>query len=90
MAHFVLRPFIDNSLGSRRKLLCLGLLAATIGIGGAAIIAVTMLWSTGQQALLNLMVLFGVAQIPVWVIDAAVSALVVATLGRNLPDVFAK
>ncbi len=90
MAHFALRPFVENSLGSQRKLLWLGLFAATIGIGGAALIAVAMLWSTGQQALLNLMVLFGVAQIPVWIIDAAVSALVVATLGRNLPQVFAK
>ena len=88
--HFALRPFIESSLKSKRKLMSLGLLAATIGIGGAAIIAVAMLWSTGQQALLNLMVLFGVAQIPVWIIDAAVSALVVATLGRNLPQVFAK
>jgi len=90
VAHYALRSTIVESLHSQRRLMLLGLCAATIGIGGASIIAMTMLWSTGQQELLNLVVLFGVAQLPVWLVDATISALVVAALGRTLPSVFQK
>jgi cobalt/nickel transport system permease protein len=88
LAHFVLRPFIAGSVQSQRKLMLLGSLAAIIGIGGATLIASAMLWSVGQQTLLNLIVLFSAAQVPVLVIDAIVSALVVAALGRALPSIF--
>jgi cobalt/nickel transport system permease protein len=69
-------------------LLLAGVLAATLGIGGAVLGAAVMLWSTGQDALLGLIGLIALAQIPVWLIDAAVSALVIATLGRVLPRAF--
>jgi cobalt/nickel transport system permease protein len=88
LAHFVLRPFIGGAVQSQRKLMLLGSLAAIIGIGGATLIASAMLWSAGQQTLLNLIVLFSAAQVPVLVIDAIVSALVVAALGRALPSIF--
>jgi cobalt/nickel transport system permease protein len=88
LAHFLLRPFVTGSVQSQRKLMLLGSLAATIGIGGATLIASAMLWSTGQESLLNLIVLFSAAQVPVWLIDAFVSALVIAALGRALPSIF--
>ncbi len=88
LAHFLLRPFVVASLHSQRRLMLLGLLAATIGIGGATLIASAMLWTTGQDDLFNLIVLFSAAQLPVWLIDGLVSALVVAALGRALPSVF--
>jgi cobalt/nickel transport system permease protein len=88
LAHFLLRPFIAASLRSQRRLMLLGSLAATIGIGGATLIASAMLWTTGQDDLFNLIVLFSAAQLPVWLIDGLVSALVVAALGRALPSVF--
>jgi cobalt/nickel transport system permease protein len=88
LAHFVLRPFVAASLHSQRRLMLLGSLAATIGIGGATLIASAMLWATGQDDLFNLIVLFSAAQLPVWLIDGLVSALVVAALGRALPSVF--
>lgn len=88
LAHFLLRPFVVASLHWQRRLMLLGLLAATIGIGGATLIASAMLWTTGQDDLFNLIVLFSAAQLPVWLIDGLVSALVVAALGRALPSVF--
>jgi ABC-type Co2+ transport system permease subunit len=47
-----------------------------------------MLWITGQDDVFNLIVLFSAAQLPVWLIDGLVSALVVAALGRALPGAF--
>ncbi|MBM4216194.1 MAG: cobalt transporter CbiM, partial [Gammaproteobacteria bacterium] len=88
LAHFLLRPFVVASLHSQRRLMLLGLLAATIGIGGATSIASVMLWATGQDDFFNLIVLFSAAQLPAWLIDGLVSALVVAALGRALPSVF--
>jgi ABC-type Co2+ transport system permease subunit len=49
-----------------------------------------MLWTTGQRALINLIALFSAAQVPVLLIDIAVTSLVVATLGRSLPSVLPK
>lgn len=88
LAHFVLSPFVTGALKSQRKLMLLGSLAAAIGICGATLIASVMLWSTGQETLLNLIVLFSAAQVPVWLVDAIVSALVIAALGRALPSIF--
>jgi len=98
LAHFALRPLLGRSTAAatelhtvtahRRGLLLAGVLAATLGIGGAVLGAAVMLWSTGQDALLGLIGLIALAQIPVWLIDAAVSALVIATLGRVLPRAF--
>ena len=86
-AHYVLRPLLRNTNPSRSKLLFAGTLAATIGITGAVVLAATMLWTTGQSALLGLIVLISAAQLPVWGVDAAVSALVLTSLGRVLPRV---
>lgn len=88
IAHYALRSSIAGSLQSQRRLILLGAGAAVIGIGGASVIAMLMLWATGQRDLLNLIALFGAAQIPVLIIDAAVTALVVAALGRALPSAF--
>lgn len=85
IAHFVLRPLLSTRARDPRMLMIAGVVAASLGIGGAVILAAAMLWSTGQDALLGLIGLLAVAQIPVWLIEAAVSALVIATLGRVLP-----
>lgn len=87
LAHYALRPLLKAPTPARRSLLCAGALAATIGIAGAVLFAAAMLWSTGQKALLGLIVLISAAQLPVWLIDAAVSALALASLGRALPRV---
>lgn len=84
-AHFVLRPLLSARPVHHKTLLLAGVLAATLGIGGAVLFAAAMLWSTGQDALLGLIGLLALAQIPLWVIEAAVSALVIASLGRVLP-----
>ncbi|MEN9528068.1 MAG: hypothetical protein RLY56_2019, partial [Pseudomonadota bacterium] len=50
--------------------------------------AAIMLWSTGREALLGLVVLLVAAQTPVWIIDTIVTALAVGMLGRARPTVF--
>jgi cobalt/nickel transport system permease protein len=87
LAHYLLRGLLQHSSPSVQSLLFSGAMAATIGIAGAVLIAAAMLWTTGKNALLGLIVLMSAAQIPVWLIDAAVSALVLASLGRALPRV---
>ena len=90
LAHYTLKPFVRTALQKRRRLIFLGALAAIIGICGSTVIASLMLWTTGQRALINLIALFSVAQVPVLLIDIAVTSLVVATLGRSLPSVLPK
>jgi cobalt/nickel transport system permease protein len=87
LAHYLLRGLLEHSSPSAPSLLFSGALAATIGIAGAVLLATAMLWTTGKNALLGLIVLMSAAQIPVWLIDAAVSALALASLGRALPRV---
>lgn len=87
IAHYGLRTALQRPLPTRQRLLVTGALAATIGIAGAVLLTAVMLWSTGQKALLGLIALISAAQIPVWLIDAAVSALALASLGRALPRV---
>ena len=88
LAHLALRPFVQIALPSSVRLSWLGIAAAMIGIGGSTVIASSMLWSTGREALSRLIVIFSAAQLPVLVIDAAVTALVVTALGRSLPSIF--
>lgn len=89
LAHYALRPLLQAPTPSQRRLLLVGAAAATIGIMGATLIAAAMLWSTGQDAFIGLIGLLGAAQVPAWLIDAAVSALVLAALGRVLPRALA-
>ena len=88
VAGLILRPFLQRHSTSRRRLLTVGALAATIGILGATLLAAIMLWSTGGEALLGLVTLLVAAQIPVWIIDTIVTALAVGMLGRARPTVF--
>ena len=88
VAGLILRPFLQRHSTSRRRLLTVGALAATIGILGATALAAIMLWSTGGEALLGLVTLLVAAQIPVWIIDTIVTALAVGMLGRARPTVF--
>ncbi len=85
LAHYALRPLLRAPAPSQRRLLLAGAAAATIGILGATLIASALLWSTGQDAFIGLIALLGAAQLPAWLVDAAVSALVLAALGRVLP-----
>lgn len=87
LAHYVLRPLLLQPAPSRRLLLFAGAMGATIGIVGAVLLAAAMLWITGRDALFGLILLVSVAQLPVWAIDAAVSALVLASLGHVLPSI---
>ena len=87
-AGLVLRPLLRRSPSSKRRLLAVGALAATIGILGATLIAATMLWSTGGETLLGLITLVAAAQTPVWLIDVIVTALAVSMLGRARPTAF--
>lgn len=88
LAHFIFRAQLRDPRSSQRQLMLIGAAAATIGIVGAVLITAALLWSTGQNALISLAVAIGIAQVPVWVIDAAVSALALAMLGRAMPRVF--
>lgn len=85
LAHYALRPLLRAPAPSRRRLLLTGAAAATLGMGGATLIAAALLWSTGQQAFMGLIALLAAAHVPAWLIDGAVSALVLAALGRVLP-----
>lgn len=87
IAHYVLRALIQQRSPTPRTLLLAGAMAGTIGIAGAVLLAATMLWATGEKALLGLIMLISAAQLPVWLIDATVSALALAALGRALPRV---
>jgi cobalt/nickel transport system permease protein len=88
VAGLILRPFLHGHTSSQRRLLTIGALAATVGIFGATFLAAIMLWSTGREVLLGLVVLLVAAQTPVWIIDTIVTALAVGMLGRARPTVF--
>lgn len=88
IAGLLLRPLLQSPPSPRRRLLTVGALAAAIGIVGATLLAVIMLWSTGRDAFLGLITLLFAAQIPVLMIDTVVTALVVSMLGRARPSAF--
>lgn len=66
-----------------------GVFAASLGLGGAVALAALMLWSSGGRALADLIGLIAIAQLPAWLIDAVVSALVLTTLARVFPKALA-
>ena len=86
-AHYLLRSPLISSSSSSNKLMFIGAMAAAIGIGGATLVAAMLLWTTGQSAFIGLITLLAAAQLPVLLIDAVVSALVVTMLARVLPKV---
>lgn len=86
LVHYTVRPLLKTQPTSSNRQLLAGSMAATIGIGGATLIAALMLWSTGQDAFNGLIGVLAAAQLPVWLIDTAVSALVVTMLARALPE----
>jgi cobalt/nickel transport system permease protein len=87
VAGLTLRPLLQQP-SSRRRLLVVGTLAATIGILGATLMAAIMLWSTGGETLLGFITLLVAAQAPVWLIETIVTALAVGMLGRARPAAF--
>lgn len=84
-AGLILRPLLKCSAPSKRRLLFVGFVSATIGIAGATLLAALMLWFTGGEALSGLITLIFAAQLPVWLIDSVVSALIVSMLGKARP-----
>jgi cobalt/nickel transport system permease protein len=87
VAGLTLRPLLQQP-SSRRRLLVVGALAATMGILGATLMAAIMLWSTGGETLLGFITLLVAAQAPVWLIETIVTALAVGMLGRARPAAF--
>ena len=85
LAHQVLRPWLDRPQPAPQRLMVIGVLASTIGLVGATLLAALLLWTSGGEALLGLIALLALAQLPVWAIDAAVSASVLTMLARAMP-----
>jgi cobalt/nickel transport system permease protein len=85
LAHHALRPMLERPQPTPRRLMVIGALAATIGILGATLLVAAMLWTSGGEALVGLIALLAMAQMPVWAIDAVVSASVLTMLARALP-----
>lgn len=84
-AHYACRPLLVAG-APRTRLLAAGALAGAIGIAGAALIAALLLAASGGRAFAQLIALLVAAHGPVLVIDAVIGALVVATLGRLMPQ----
>lgn len=84
-AHYLCRPLLVAG-APRTRLLAAGALAGAIGIAGAALIAALLLAASGGRAFAQLIALLVAAHGPVLVIDAVIGALVVATLGRLMPQ----
>lgn len=87
-AHYLLRGLLTEP-APRRRLLAAGAGCGVIGVGGAALIAGSLLAFTGGRQFDDLIALLVLAHLPVFVIDAAIGATTVALLARMLPRALA-
>jgi cobalt/nickel transport system permease protein len=86
VAHLLLRGQLRAG-ASRARLAATGALAGVIGLGGAALIAGSLLAATGGRAFADLIALLVAAHLPVLAVDALIGALTVVLLARMLPGV---
>lgn len=88
VAHYLLRALVERGAANRRRrsVLLAGALCGAIGIGGAALLAGGLLTLSGGRAFAELILLFGLAHLPVLAVDAVVGALALASLARMLPQ----
>lgn len=87
-AHYLLRRHLGAAMGRPHALLA-GALCGVIGIGGAALLAGALLALSGGRVFGELIVLFGLAHLPVMAVDAAIGAFTVAALVRMMPQALA-
>lgn len=92
-AHYLLRrlvrPAEDGTPPPRRRLLMAGAACGIVGIGGAAALASLALVLSGGHLFTELIGLLVLAHLPVFVVDALISAATVALLARMLPAALA-
>lgn len=88
IAHYLLRAHVGPT-ASRRQALLAGAGCGVIGIGGAALLAGGLLTLSDGRMFGELIVLFGLAHLPVMAADGAIGAFTVATLVRMMPQALA-
>lgn len=90
VAHVLLRRWLPVAgapeASSRRRLLGIGAAAGVLGIGGAALLAASMLALSGGRELQPLIGLLLAAHLPVMVVDAAIGAVTLCLLARMAPQ----
>ncbi|MFT4101099.1 MAG: cobalt transporter CbiM [Burkholderiaceae bacterium] len=93
LAHGLLRPLVgvgeDGLPASRGRLIAAGAGCGLIGVGGAALLASAALAASGGSLFMRLVQLFVVAHLPVFVVDAVISALTLSLLARMAPQALA-
>lgn len=88
VAHYLLRPHVSPA-SPRRLAMLAGAGCGVIGIGGAALLAGGLLALSGGRVFGELIMLFGLAHLPVMAADAAIGAFTVAALVRMMPQALA-
>lgn len=74
---------------SRGRLMAAGAGCGLIGVGGAALLARAALTASGGSVFMRLVQVFVVAHVPVFVVDAVISALTLSLLARMAPQALA-
>ena len=89
----LLRPLVvgedDGLPAPRGRLIAAGAGCGLIGVGGAALLASAVLAASGGSLFLRLVQVFVVAHVPVFIVDAVISALTLSLLARMAPQALA-
>ena len=72
----------------RERLIVSGILSGVIGVGGAALLASSVLAFDGSNQYHGLISLLLVSHLPVFVVDSLISVGVLLTLAKMLPSAF--
>ncbi|OOH88812.1 cobalamin biosynthesis protein CbiM [Pasteurellaceae bacterium 15-036681] len=86
VVHYLVLPILTRGL-TRVRLILAGILAGSIGVGGAALIASMVLTFDGGSAYFDLIGLLLVSHLPVFLVDSLVSVGVLLTLAKMMPEV---
>lgn len=86
LCHLLLAPWLSDIPGNRR-LICIGAGCGLLGVGGAALIASLLLTLSGGRLFDHLIGLLVLSHVPVFIVDALISALTLVLLWRMLPGV---
>lgn len=86
-AHYVFRPFF-SLYASRRRLICIGIGSAIIGVIGAQSIAALLLFLDNGTQYMELIYFLFISHLPVLVVDSIISCGVLLLLAQMQPNVF--